>query len=107
MALSAISWAVLVLGAAAALLYGFRYLNHPPSWMRALIKTAAVASLAFATGFEQRPNPLALALVLSALGDFFLAFDKKWSLPLGLFSFLLAQLLYFLMFFGLWIAADH
>ena len=35
-------------------------------------------------------------------GDFFLAFDKKWLLPLGILSFLIAQLAYLLIFFALW-----
>ncbi|MCC6787376.1 MAG: lysoplasmalogenase, partial [Hyphomonadaceae bacterium] len=38
----------------------------------------------------------------SALGDFFLAFKSKWTLPLGIAAFLLAQLAYVLIFTAIW-----
>ena len=46
-----------------------------------------------------------LAFALAAAGDFFLAFDKKWTLGLGILSFLLMQVLYLLVFFALWMFA--
>jgi uncharacterized membrane protein YhhN len=42
------------------------------------------------------------AIAASALGDFFLAFDRKWLLPFGILAFLIAQLLYVLMFGAIW-----
>jgi uncharacterized membrane protein YhhN len=45
---------------------------------------------------------LILAVIASAFGDFFLAFDKKWLLPFGILSFLIAQLLYVLIFGAVW-----
>lgn len=97
-------WLLIAAGAACALLYGLLYLRRPPSLIRAAVKTGAVGfwALAFAT---VRPSPLILALGFSALGDLALAFDKKWTLGLGIFFFLIAQLIYFLSFFLLWIAA--
>lgn len=105
--LPALSWLALALGACSAAAYGFYFLNRPPTLLRALLKAAPVASLAFAAGFDQRVNPLAVALILGTLGNFALAFEKTWTRWLGLVFFLLAHLLYFLMFLGLWIAAQQ
>lgn len=100
------SLGLIALAAAAALAYGFHFLDRPRTWVRALVKTAAVGALA-AAFWLLRPGPLVYALALSALGDFALAWDKKWTLPLGILAFMLAQLLYLAMFFGLWLAAGE
>lgn len=95
-------WALAALSASAALLYGIVFLNRPPSLLRAAVKTLFMASLAGAFLVAHAPPPLIFALGAAALGDFFLAFDKTWALGLGILSFLFMQVLYLLMFFGLW-----
>ncbi|MGD9981874.1 MAG: lysoplasmalogenase family protein [Hyphomonadaceae bacterium] len=95
-------WALAALGAAAAVAYGLHFLRRLPSVLRATVKTAFMAAVAGALIVAHAPPPLILAIILSAFGDFFLAFDKKWTLPCGILSFLLAQLLYVLMFTGIW-----
>jgi uncharacterized membrane protein YhhN len=102
MAFGGAFWALAAFGAAAAGAYGGYYLRRPPSLLRALVKTAFMAAFAAALMIAGGPFPLLLAAALSALGDFFLAFDKKWILPFGILSFLLAQLLYVLMFTAVW-----
>lgn len=88
--------------AAAAVVYGLFFLNRAPSWPRALVKTAFMAALA-AAFISRGSHPfLIIALAASAAGDFFLAFDKKWVLPLGILSFLTAQLAYLVIFFFMW-----
>jgi uncharacterized membrane protein YhhN len=96
-------WALMALAAAGAAAYGLYYLRRPPSLMRALVKTSALG-LAIALF---RPSPVILPLAFSALGDLALAFDKKWALPLGIGAFLIAQLLYLLSFFGLYVMAGY
>jgi uncharacterized membrane protein YhhN len=95
-------WALAALGAAAAVAYGTYFLNRPKTWARAMVKTLFMAAFAGALISAGAPFPLVAAIVLSAAGDFFLAFDKKWLLPFGILSFLLAQLLYVLMFTAIW-----
>jgi len=95
-------WICAALGVAAAIAYGTYYLRRPPSWPRALVKTGFLGFIAAALIIAGAPFPLIVAIVASALGDFFLAFDKKWTLPLGILSFLIAQLAYVLIFFFLW-----
>ena len=96
-------WVLTVLGAVAAVVYGIRYLHAAPSLSRAVIKTAFLASWTAAFLVAGAHPLLLIALGASALGDFLLAFDKKWILPLGILSFLLAQLAYFVIFFFTWI----
>jgi uncharacterized membrane protein YhhN len=95
------SWALAGLGAVAALAYGLWFLDKPPSWPRALLKTVPLAALAGAFCLAGAHPLLVLALAASAAGDFLLAFDKPWILPLGILSFLAAQMLYILIFLGL------
>lgn len=96
-------WLLAVLAVAAAVAYGLLFLNRPHTFLRAGAKTVFMAALTGAFFVAGAPFPLLVALAASALGDFFLAFDKKWLLPFGILSFLLAQLAYLLIFFGLWI----
>jgi uncharacterized membrane protein YhhN len=102
MNLSPVFWALVALGVAAAAAYGFYFLNRPAGWLRAGVKTLAIGAPAVGFIFAGAPFPLVLALVASTLGDFFLAFDKKWLLPLGIGSFLIAQLTYFVIFAAIW-----
>jgi uncharacterized membrane protein YhhN len=95
-------WALVALSAGAAVAYGLFFLNRPESLLRAAVKTLFMAALTAAFVVAGAPFPLLVALVAAALGDFFLAFDKKWLLPFGILSFLIAQLAYLLIFFGLW-----
>ena len=95
-------WAFAAAALAGAIVYGLFFLNRPPSWTRAIGKTVMMAALTAAFVSIHTHPLLVLALGASALGDFALAFDKKWVLPLGILSFLIAQLAYFFIFFALW-----
>ncbi len=98
-------WVLIAAGAAAALIYGLLFLQRPPTWLRAVIKTAFMGAFAAAFVLVGVHPLLIIALVASAAGDFFLAFDKKWILPFGILSFLIAQLAYLVIFFFGWIFA--
>jgi uncharacterized membrane protein YhhN len=102
MNLGPVFWALAALGLAAAVAYGVYFLRRPPTWLRAGVKTLAIGAPAAGFIIAGAPFPLVLALVASALGDFFLALDKKWVLPLGILSFLIAQLVYFVIFTAIW-----
>lgn len=95
-------WALAALGLVAAVVYGVYFLRRPPSFLRAFAKTGFMGAFAGALILAQAPPPLVLAILFSAAGDFFLAFDKKWVLPLGILAFLGTQLLYTLMFGAIW-----
>jgi len=96
-------WALTALSGLGAMAYGLGFLNRPPSLLRALVKVAFTGALTGAFIAAGAPAPLIAALAAAALGDFFLAFDKTWTLGLGIVLFLLMQLLYLLIFFGLWL----
>lgn len=102
MNLGPVFWALVALGAAAAAAYGLYFLRRPSSWLRAGVKTLAIGAPAAGFVVAGAPFPLVLALAASALGDFFLEFGKKWLLPLGILSFLIAQLVYFVIFAAIW-----
>ncbi len=95
-------WALIALGLVAATAYGLYYLQRPPSMARALVKTVFMGAPALAFALAGTPFPLVAAIAASALGDFFLAFDKKWTLPFGILSFLIAQFFYFVIFAAIW-----
>ncbi len=93
----------LIVSALCALAYGLYFLRRPPSLLRAAVKTGMMGGLAFAF-FGNAPPFMSLAFALAALGDLFLAFEnKKWALPLGMLAFMAMQLLYMLMFFGVFL----
>jgi uncharacterized membrane protein YhhN len=96
-------WALVALGAAAAVTYGVFFLERPPSLLRAGMKALFMGALTAAFATTPVHPIMLIALGAAAAGDFFLAFDKKWTLPFGIFAFLIAQLAYFLIFFALWI----
>jgi uncharacterized membrane protein YhhN len=102
MNLSPVFWALVALGLAAVAAYGLYFLRRPANWLRAGVKTLAIGAPAAGFIVAGAPFPLVLALVASALGDFLLTFDKKWVLPLGILSFLIAQLVYFVIFGAIW-----
>jgi uncharacterized membrane protein YhhN len=102
MVFGAMFWALAGAGVAGAVAYGLFCLNRPAGWARAAVKTLFMAAIAGALAAAHAPPPLIFAVIASAFGDFFLAFDKKWLLPFGILSFLIAQLLYVLIFTGVW-----
>lgn len=97
-----IFWALIALGVAAAAAYGLYFLRRPATLLRAGVKTLAIGAPAAGFAIAGAPFPLVLALAASALGDLLLAFDKKLVLPLGILSFLIAQLTYFVIFAAIW-----
>lgn len=102
MSFGAAFWLLAALGTGAAAAYGLHFLNRPPSLLRALVKTLFMGAFAAALTAAHAPFPLVAAVAASACGDFFLAFDKKWMLPFGILSFLIAQLLYVVIFAAFW-----
>lgn len=102
LSLGPIFWVLCGLGVAAAAAYGGYFLERPKTLLRAAVKTAFMAAFAGALVSAGAPMPLVLAVAASAFGDFFLAFDKKWLLPFGILSFLIAQLLYVIIFGAIW-----
>ncbi|WP_395646824.1 lysoplasmalogenase family protein [Terricaulis sp.] len=98
-------WALSGLGGAAAVAYGVFFLNRKPGFLRAIVKTLFMGALAAAFAVGHGHPVLITALAAAALGDFFLAFDKKWLLPLGIIAFLIAQLGYLTIFFFNWMFA--
>ena len=99
---------LIILSFSAAIAYGAGFVLSPPSPMRTGLKMAAVGALAILAWQNTNHNALGLmvcaALVLSALGDGFLAGDPKRWLPLGLGSFLIAHILYVAAF---WTLGEH
>lgn len=86
-----------------ALLAGFAYWplcgRRERTYVRATAKTLPVVLLAVASVAGGGPHFLVLALALSALGDWFLAFDGERNFLGGLVSFLLGHLAYCALFF--------
>lgn len=95
-------WALAGLGVLAAITYGAYFLSKPATFTKALVKTVFMGAIAAGLINANTPPPLVLAVIASAFGDFFLAFDKKWLLPFGILSFLIAQALYVVIFLALW-----
>lgn len=96
--------ALWLVSALSALAYGAFWVLAPVSPLRTVIKivpVAALALIAYLTGPQQGVALLLpAALVLSAVGDGFLAGDPKKWLPLGLASFLVAHLIYVVLFWS-------
>lgn len=96
----------LLLPAAASLvstsasIYGFGFLNAEISPWRSIWKTMPVASMAVFAAFLGVPSALVAALVLSAVGDYFLSRDER-RFTIGLASFLSAHLIYIWIFWQL------
>jgi uncharacterized membrane protein YhhN len=87
----------LILSAVAAILYLF-LTRRPSSFRRTAVKTASTALLGVLVLVEGGPLLLAAALFLSALGDLFLAEEGERTFLAGLGSFLLAHLVYVVLF---------
>lgn len=86
-----------VAGACAAL-YGLWLVHRPPSFLRTVVKTAAIGALAVLAYLEGGGPWLAIALALCAAGDAFLAGDPKRWLPYGLAAFLAGHVIYGVLF---------
>ena len=95
--IEAASNGTLVLSAVAAALY-LTIVRRPPSYRRTAVKTASVALLGVLVLVAGGPTLLAAALVLSALGDLFLAEDGDRAFVSGLAAFLSAHLVYVALF---------
>ena len=85
---------------AAAAIYGFGFLNAEISGWRSFWKTLPVAIMALFVAATGSGGLLALALGLSAIGDYFLSRDDS-KFTIGLLSFLTAHLLYIWIFWQL------
>ncbi len=83
----------------AAAIYGYGFLNAEISAWRSFWKTLPVAIMALFVGFSGSWF-LALALGLSALGDYFLSRGEE-KFTIGLLSFLAAHVLYIWLFWQL------
>jgi len=81
----------------AASIYGFGFLNAEVSTWRSFWKTLPVAIMAIFVAASGSSWLLALALGLSAVGDYFLSREED-SFTIGLVSFLTAHLLYIWIF---------
>lgn len=80
--------------------YGLFILARRRDHLRAAAKTIAVTLLAATALLSGQPVLLVLALALSALGDFFLAYEGEHNFFAGLVSFLLAHIAYCTLFFA-------
>ncbi|RUZ61339.1 lysoplasmalogenase [Mesorhizobium sp. M7A.F.Ca.US.007.01.1.1] len=89
--------ATLIFSLAAAVIYAFT-LGMPPTLARSAAKTLAVAMLAVLAGLQGGPLLLAAALALSAVGDAFLSRDGEKAFLGGLASFLVAHIVYVVLF---------
>jgi uncharacterized membrane protein YhhN len=87
-----------VVGVAAAFIYGAFFLTRPATLSRAVIKTLFMAFLSVAFILLGASWVLVLALAASGLGDFLLALNKPAMLPLGVGAFLVCQVCYLAIF---------
>ena len=87
-------------GLAIALVY-FAWVNKGQSWLRSALKTLPLLCFAMAAYLGDAPAFLALALFLSALGDFALSRDGRKAFLYGLSAFALAHLVYIIVFLNL------
>jgi uncharacterized membrane protein YhhN len=90
-----------LISGALALVYGIWLIDGPQSWHRSVAKTLPVALLALAAFFYGFWG-LALALALSALGDWCLSFEGEKPFLAGLVSFALAHVLFVVLLLPLW-----
>lgn len=91
--------AVLAASIGSAVLY-LALVRSPPSRWRMVVKTASTALLSAVAAMRGGPLLLVGALGLGSVGDAFLAWDDETSFTCGLASFLVAHVLYVVLFFG-------
>lgn len=89
----------LILAAIAALFYLY-LVEQPRTRKRAVVKTASVLLLALLAALAGGPALLVAALLLSALGDAFLAYDGEKPFLGGLSAFFAAHVVYIALFLG-------
>lgn len=89
--------ATLVFSVVAAVIHAFT-LDMPSTLARSAVKTLAVAMLAVLASLQGGPWLLVAALALSAAGDAFLSRDGEKAFLGGLASFLVAHVLYVVLF---------
>lgn len=97
---------VLLLSFVFAAIYGGPLLHARPTPGRALVKTAAVATLAAGAFALGAPGLLVAALALSSLGDWFLAGEGEPRFLAGLVSFLAAHLALIALFWSFGMAPE-
>lgn len=84
-----------------AALYGTRLVAQPVSLIRSLTKTGAVVALALAAVWAEVPAFLVLALLLCAVGDWFLSRDGDAAFVAGVGAFAAGHLAYIALFLTL------
>ncbi|MFA6154975.1 lysoplasmalogenase family protein [Mesorhizobium sp.] len=89
--------ATLIFSLVAAVIYAFT-LGASPTLARSAAKTLAVAMLAVLAALQGGPPLLVAALALSALGDAFLSREGEKAFLAGLASFLVAHIVYVVLF---------
>lgn len=95
--ISNVSNGTLIFSALFAIFYAFMIFRSP-SRRRTIAKTGAVLLLAMLAMIEGGPWLLVAALLLSAAGDAFLAYDGEKAFMAGLGSFLMAHIAYIALF---------
>lgn len=93
--------ALVLIGAALALIYGARLTEAPPSAMKSLIKTGATAALALAAVAGAAPAPIIAGLALGALGDLLLSRPSPRAFLGGMAAFAAGHLAYLAAFWPL------
>jgi uncharacterized membrane protein YhhN len=88
------------LAGALAFWYMIAFAGQPPSRDKSLSKTGSVAALAFIAFLSVTPVLLAMALVLSALGDYALSRDGDRAFLAGMAAFLAGHIAYIALFLG-------
>jgi uncharacterized membrane protein YhhN len=89
--------AALILSLSASVCYGMKA-RSPPSYFRMVLKTTATTALSLMVALRAKSTIHVLALLFGAIGDAFLAWDGELSFLSGLGSFLIAHLLYIVLF---------
>lgn len=84
---------------ASAVLYAARYILAEISLTRSVFKTLPVIAMAGISLSAGGPILLTIALVLCALGDYFMSLDDNWFVA-GLSAFLAGHIVYIALFFG-------
>lgn len=93
-------WLLGLLSSVCSLAYAV-LVHRPPGAARSVVKTLATASLALICWLSDGPILLTVALLLGALGDFFLSLDHETGFLPGLGSFLLGHIVLMLLIWPL------
>ena len=93
-----VEWGLGLLAGALALVYGAAFIERPASRLHTLVRAGAIGLLTLLAVARGGPVPLVAALALSALADAALEGRGRIWLSLGLGGYILADLIYALMF---------